>query len=287
MEYLSDHPILQQLNSRGIAVFNRLDNIAGFSWPSRLESLLMAVCVKGSISATIDLKPRLMETNSIMVLRPGHVINDIEASADFEGFFFLAGIDKLARLLPLMSRMMPCALYYAANPIINITGTETQTQLALYSILEAKMTSTPSAYQEQIISSLIELIFYETLSIYTSHMKAPSSRPSRSQQLLASFMDLVEANFRKERMVLFYAHKLCVSPKHLSSVIKEISGRTAGEWIDDTVILEAKLLLRNSTMSIQEISNSLSFPNQSFFGKYFKHHTGLSPREFRANPAKV
>ena len=79
----------------------------------------------------------------------------------------------------------------------------------------------------------------------------------------------------------FYAEKLFVTPKHLSAVLKEISGKTAGEWIDHRVILEAKLLLRTTGMNIQEISVALNFSNQSFFGKYFKHLTGLSPREYR------
>ena len=71
---------------------------------------------------------------------------------------------------------------------------------------------------------------------------------------------------------------LCVTPKHLSATIKETSGRTAGEWIDSYVIIEAKTLLRNTGLTIQEVSAKLNFSNQSFFGKYFKHITGISPR---------
>lgn len=287
MVHSNDNPIEQQLQLRGIAVFSHLDNLSWLSWPHRLETLLMAVCVRGNISATIDLKTRSMEHDTIMVLRPGHTINDIQTSDDFTGIFFIAGIDKLAALIPLMTRLMPCALYYAANPVINVTSAEIQTMCNLYSMLETKMSDDSSPYHQQIISSVVELIFYETLSIYTTHMKTPLEKPTRAQQLMSGFMELVETNFRKERTVLFYARELCVSPKHLSTVIKEISGLTAGDWIDNSVILEAKLLLRNSSMSIQEISNVLSFPNQSFFGKYFKHHTGFSPREFRANPAVV
>ena len=69
--------------------------------------------------------------------------------------------------------------------------------------------------------------------------------------------------------------------KHLSTVVKEISGKTAGEWIDSLVVLEAKALLKSSELSIQEIADELHFANQSFFGKYFKHHTGMSPKEYR------
>ncbi len=79
----------------------------------------------------------------------------------------------------------------------------------------------------------------------------------------------------------FYAAQLNLTPKYLSTLIRQTSGRTASEWIDDYVILEAKNLLKYSTMSVQEIAYSLNFPNQSFFGKYFKNHTGQTPSGYR------
>ncbi len=106
-------------------------------------------------------------------------------------------------------------------------------------------------------------------------------RHSRREELLTRFISLVDIHYKAERSVAFYARELCVSPKHLSAVLKEISGKTAGEWIDYRVILEAKIMLRKSGMTIQEISLELNFSNQSFFGKYFKHYTGMSPREYR------
>ncbi len=288
MAYLSTHTLQQQLTSRGIAAFSSIDDISWLKLPYRLESMLMMVCVKGQISATIDLKQRSMRQNTIMVLRPGHIINHIVTTPDFEGIFFLAGIDKLASLVPMMSGMMPFAIYYAAKPIININANEISALQMLYTMFQTKMAdNSDQPYHEHIISALVELIFYQTLAIYAGHITTPINKPSRPQRLLASFMELVEANFRKERMVMFYAKELNVSPKHLSAVIKEISGRSPAEWINNTVILEAKLMLRNSNMTIQQIAESLSFANQSFFGKYFKHHTGLSPREFRSNPLLV
>ena len=91
----------------------------------------------------------------------------------------------------------------------------------------------------------------------------------------------VSTNFVKERSVIFYADQLFLTPKHLSRVIKEVSGRSAGEWIDEQVILEAKARLKTSSLTVQEISDQLGFPNQSFFGKYFKRHVGMSPSDYR------
>ena len=79
----------------------------------------------------------------------------------------------------------------------------------------------------------------------------------------------------------FYARQLCITPKYLTTLIKRISGLSVSEWIDNYVIIEAKTLLKYSTMSIQEIAYCLNFPNQSFFGKYFRSHTGMTPSAYR------
>ena len=109
----------------------------------------------------------------------------------------------------------------------------------------------------------------------------PGTSIKRKEEILYSFLTLVEANFHKHRDVTFYAQQMCISPKHMSSIVKTVSGRTASEWIDSYVILEAKLLLRNTAMTVQEISAMLNFPDASFFGKYFRRLTGTTPRKFR------
>lgn len=98
---------------------------------------------------------------------------------------------------------------------------------------------------------------------------------------MAKFIIAVSESFRERREVSWYAERLCITPKHLSAVCKETSGRTAGEWIESYVTMEAKVLLKSTDMTIQEIAAKLNFANQSFFGKYFKHQTGLSPTAYR------
>jgi AraC-like DNA-binding protein len=80
---------------------------------------------------------------------------------------------------------------------------------------------------------------------------------------------------------MFYADKMHLSPKYLSAVVKKVSGQTPSNWIDGLVIMEAKNLLKYSEMNIQEIAYQMNFPNQSFFGKYFKQRTGMTPSTYR------
>ena len=98
---------------------------------------------------------------------------------------------------------------------------------------------------------------------------------------MARFVLAVGQHYRTHREVRFYSDALCISPKYLSTIVKSVSGRTPGEWIESYVTMEAKMLLSTTDLSIQEISSQLNFPNQSFFGKYFRHQTGLAPSAFR------
>jgi AraC-like DNA-binding protein len=92
---------------------------------------------------------------------------------------------------------------------------------------------------------------------------------------------MVEENCKRERRVSWYAQQLSITPKYLSTAVKRISGRTAVEWIESYVTMELRVLLKNSTKSIKEITEELNFPNQSFLGKYFKEHVGMTPSAYR------
>ncbi|MBR1622282.1 MAG: AraC family transcriptional regulator [Prevotella sp.] len=85
----------------------------------------------------------------------------------------------------------------------------------------------------------------------------------------------------KHRPVEYYASELCISPKYLSVICKNNSGKTANEWIREHVLEDIRYYLRNTDYSIKEICNQLGFPNPSFFGKYVKEHFGVTPAQFR------
>ena len=270
----------KKFSSDIISVISSLSEVPFITFPSRLDWMLVAVCKRGEVSATIAVTPRRMGPSSIMVLRPGHIISQCRESDDFEGFYIVVQEEKLNELLPSLHYVIPYSIHYNANPIIEITPEELETQSLIYEMLQRQINFEYRAFNNMALSSLCEVLFYNTLGIYASRVNA-KSHFTRREELLASFIELIEKYFKSERAVNFYAEKLFVTPKHLSAVLKEISGKTAGEWIDHGGILEAKLMLRTTGMNIQEISLALNFSNQSFFGKYFKHLTGISPRDYR------
>ena len=106
------------------------------------------------------------------------------------------------------------------------------------------------------------------------------------QELCERFIDLVSDNFKEHRDIGFYADKLCITNKYLSTLLKQETGMTALEWIERNVVLYAKSCLSSTSMTVQQISDELDFPSQSVFGKYFKRVEGVSPKAYRQSLSK-
>lgn len=122
------------------------------------------------------------------------------------------------------------------------------------------------------------------------HLQDGDIKPSnftRYDSIFSSFIELVIANYKKQRALGFYADKLCITTKHLSEVVKSVSRRTAVDWIDSYVITEAKIILLTSDRPVREIAEELYFESATLFSRYFKRVTSYTPREFRASALKV
>lgn len=107
------------------------------------------------------------------------------------------------------------------------------------------------------------------------------SNMNRREQVFNRFIRLVNEHGATEHRIAFYADALCISPNHLSNIVKDTSGHTTAYWIDQAVVRQAKLLLAHSDKMIYEIADELKMKNASFFGKFFKRQTGLTPGEYR------
>ncbi len=271
-------------NIDDIAIFNDMAVLRNIVLPAKIEFILSILCEQGRLAISYDNKHHELSKNTLMVLRQGHVINSYELSSDFKGHVIMVSTKHFDEAVPAVSKFMPFIVHFMSNPVIKLSDQELTNQIELRNLLVAKQSGN-QPYRENVVRSVLEALFFETLGVYSMHSlnKQTHKTITRKDSILFDFVQLVESNFRSERSVAYYARQLCISPKHLSTMIKESSGRTAGDWIDSYVIMEAKSLLKTTGMTIQEISQALHFPNQSFFGKYFKHLTGFSPRRYRAS----
>ena len=150
----------------------------------------------------------------------------------------------------------------------------------LFQLIKTMLRSDKERYRHEIIRTIFTAVFYIITELNQRDQPEPR-RQGRCEVIFEEFMELLQQYNKMERNVGFYARKLRITPKYLSSVVKDVSGKTAAQWIDESVILEAKTPLKYSGLSIQEIAYHLNFSTQSFFGKYFKQHTGTSPSRYK------
>lgn len=172
--------------------------------------------------------------------------------------------------------------FFKGRPVNKLNDERISDLLYIISIMKRRISDRDVHAKAQIVKGYINALIYEAQELVDNIlMNTPDNTKSRGETILADFMALLGQNYLTKRSLRFYADKLCVTPKYLSQVVLERSGRHATEWIREYVLLEAKALLGTHHYPIQEISDRLNFANQSFFGTWFKKATGMSPRQYR------
>jgi AraC-like DNA-binding protein len=169
------------------------------------------------------------------------------------------------------------------QPYYTVSDKELDILLGLFNHLELAMhyeTDTPFLLDIKRHSFLT--LFYQSVSVYRKYNAAHKVKLNRPQELSIDFLRLLSNHFKEERSVQYYAERLFISPKHLTQMLKDTTGRTAGEFIDRAVIIEAKVLLRTPSYNVAQVAEELHFSDQFFFAKFFKKHTGRTPSQFRA-----
>lgn len=138
-------------------------------------------------------------------------------------------------------------------------------------------------YREAIAQNLLQIFFLDTYDKVQRYFTEEQINGSnRKEELFKKFINLVHTYCTTQRDVAFYADQLCISTRYLSAITKQVAEDSAKEIIDENLILELKMALQSTGMSLKEIADKYRFPDQSFFGRYFKKHTGMSPKEYRA-----
>lgn len=267
--------------SHDIAILNVSGAKHSSSGPIKSSEMMLCLIKSGSLSLKIDLDSYALEAHSLLPFSPKHYISDISSSEDFSAAILILTHAVMEQIMPKLTELLPVLIEDPMTPFVCLDEDEYQSLHTYFELLEKKLAMPDSFFKKQKVDCLVQYLMFEIMDMRKSKNLPEPIKRSRKEELMARFIISVSENFRQHREVGFYAEALCITPKHLSAVVKEISGRPAGEWIDQYVIMEAKVLLRSTDHTIQQISSILNFANQSFFGKYFKHFTGVSPTAFR------
>lgn len=256
-----------------------------FRFPSRLNALIIGVGTEGETSLTSNLQEFRLKKDSLFIFSPKHILQ-VQSNNRFKAHLIVIAPDFLKRINIATKRMMPLFLQFGSLPCMELTQAESQSLRSFISMVEQELKGSETDFSSEIIGGLIAATIYKVGDILThyltEHPEVDSPIHNRAEEYFRQFTELLGEHYKHERSVGFYARQLCITPKYLTTLIKRISGKSVSEWIDNYVILEAKTLLKYSNMSVQEIAYYLNFPNQSFFGSYFKRNAGMSPSQYKA-----
>lgn len=258
--------------------------------PLKIGGTMLLLIRGGSqITLEVNLEEYTLSKDSLLMIFPGNVVRTIgNVPTDLDVYVLYFD--------PVFSRGVNINLTSVAIPsnvrkpraVLKLTPEETGLLGSYFTLIHnSTLADTNPQLTKSIATSLTAAMFYQLVLFY--HRRLPGEiaghseirTGSRKNDYVREFVRLVYIHYVRERSVRFYADKLFISPKYLSLLVKEATGRSAANWIDDFVLMEAKNMLRFSGKNIQQVAYALNFPTQSSFGKYFKHLTGLSPSEYQ------
>lgn len=250
-----------------------------FKTPSKVPGYMFLLCFQGTCSITVHLTQYTMKKGTLLILLPDLYFQILEQSDDCK-FIFTGFATELVRSSSLFSKSIEYTPFIFEKPVLQLDKKAFDLMYTyLRIIIKAKNISNNIVTQEQAALTFTQLIL--GLGNLIKNGKSVNQQYNRNQEIVKELVRTVVMNYHTERNVSFYADKMHLSPQHLSTTIKKITGKTLTDIISSFIINDAKAKLKSTEMTIQEIAYSLNFPDISFFGKYFKRYTGMSPKQYR------
>lgn len=246
--------------------------------PYRIKEGRIALPIRGNVRISINLiEYQISSPNTLLVIPPGSIVQLLSLSPDYD-FQAIVPTHNFIQL-PRAEELLENYLSNRQNVLVSLTEKERE-QIAAYFSLIWDTLQEPS-FRQEVVQHLLYALLYTIGYIRNNQQATTGIQPSRQEELFHRFIALVNEHCITERTVGFYADKLCLTPRYLNTIIRQTSQRTVMDWINEAVILEAKVLLKYSNLLTYQIADKLSFPNPSFFCKFFKKMTGSTPHKYR------
>ena len=251
---------------------------------AHLSMNVIVFCIKGKIQALMNGQRLDLQEGQIAIVPPNVTVTDIMISPDFnlKAMFFTNRILQsfLREKISVWNDMM----YIHRQYVFTLSDDHIDLYNHFYDMLLLSFSQKfNSLYHTDIIQSLFQAAIFVCCGILEQELVSGSSvnHEKTVDYHFQRFLDLLNTSPYKRRSVATYANELYISPKHLTAIIKKCSGKTANQWIKERLLEEIRFYLKQTNLSIKQVSDKLDFPNPSFFGKYVKEHLGMTPGEFR------
>lgn len=251
-----------------------------FDYPFSFDGLMLGICLKGRSEVKIDYKDRVISENTVYTVLPNQIFEQVNRTDDLFIELLNFSTDFLIDLnLPKDYDIFDKV---KETPCLQISEEDVKYLLNYHNLIVTAFNREKHLYSNEIIKGLLSVLVTEIISMYKlSDSKEIDSKRTRGKEITEKFMKLLLTHHKQEHNTAFYADKLFMSTKYLSSVLKKETGKSINSWIYEAVITSAKILLKSSNLTVLQISEELNFPNPSFFGKFFKQYTGMTPMDFR------
>lgn len=265
----SDFGIINSMAKLKAAIFR-------IGQPYRIKEGRIAQPLQGEVRFAINLTEYTLRRGDILLISPGAIIEVLYISPDFDIRMVAPSNDFIhfSHKDGFFSHYLSGQLNY----LLTVTDEEWNKIDSFFTLMWDVLQE--PTYQREVVRSLLTGLYYYMEYVQGKTQTAVKSL-SRQEELFQRFIALVNAHCITQKNVSFYADKLCLTPRYLNTIIKQVSQQTVMEWINQAVILEAKVLLKHSDLLVYQISDQLNFPNPSFFCKFFKKMTHLTPQQYQ------
>ena len=254
--------------------------------PGKLNALAIIICSEGEIEITCNFRKFSLTANTVFISQPHNTLS-LSVTDDFDGYIMAIEENELPKYM-IDPKHLPELLDKAYDyPMIRLMEDEClKICRTMENISEYIKDKSASPFKSSIIKSGLSTFAYVIADILYSHMpniEYELRSIKREKEHFNKFMKLLSENYMNHREVGWYADQMNLTPRYLTTTIRKVSGNTVSEWISRFIIKDAKYLLKHSDMTVQQVAYELYFPNQSFFGKFFRKHTGMSPGKYRTS----
>ena len=251
---------------------------------AKLNCMMMVFCEEGEANIHINGNPFLLQKGNCAILTPGSVIQSFTSAPNWCTKIVAVSQNFLTETLSLKKETWNILHYLYHHPIFPINRDTTYKMYLYKELLLALIQEKPHAYSRRTRNFHFSGMLCEMFAMLNQLIpdnERKSIQQNRGVLITRDFIDLINADNGIHRSVSYYADKLCYSPKYLCAIIKEATGKTPIQFIQESTIKQIKYKLRHSDMSIKQVADAFDFPNPSFFGKFVKAHTGMTPLECR------
>lgn len=250
-------------------------------YPFKIQFAMMHLCLSGRMRIRSNLNEYELHRNSLMIITPGTIGQCLEISADCRIALIALSNDYVIPEDNAEGALI-VRKFLAKQTPLELTDAQTSEILAIYRAMRDKLRRPDFRFKHDILKGYLQVLYGEICQLMAPLIEVQDVRQnSRKKLIFDRFIEELRQHYAAQRSIQFYADRLCLTPKYLSQVVHAVSGRHAGEWIRDYVILEAKALLKSGQYTVQQVSDMLNFANQSFFGVYFKKAVGCSPTAYK------